>query len=141
MACSVSNLRAVVLWKVWKHVLHLTDCALAFCIRVSGYTSFRRAVNTYRLQLALCLLGALVAGAIALLLCPAKLSVTPPQRLRVIASYFAPLPILMIICWSLLGQLESERCECGLRGVDYSARGVAVRFLWRMSSGRRGGRR
>ena len=33
-ACSVSSLRFVVLWKVWKHVLHLTVWAAEFYIRL-----------------------------------------------------------------------------------------------------------
>jgi hypothetical protein len=30
-AWSVSSFWLVVLWNVWKQVLHLTDCAAAFC--------------------------------------------------------------------------------------------------------------
>lgn len=67
----------------------LRTCEQAYMYRESG--------NTYRLKLALCLLGPLVRGAIALLLCPAKLLVTPPWLLHIVASYFAPLPMLIVV--------------------------------------------
>lgn len=49
VACSVSILRAVVLWKDWKHVLHLTDCAAAFynvCQNMYTWLRCKRSVHT-----------------------------------------------------------------------------------------------
>lgn len=105
-ACSVSILRAVVLWKDWKHVLHLIDWAAVFCDVQYGLPDPkpRAVVFTYRLQLTLCLLGALVARSLTLLLCPVKPSVSPPCWLRIAVSYLAPLPILSVSRESLRGQ-------------------------------------
>lgn len=68
----MSILRAVVLWKDWKHVLHLIDWAAVFCEgqhELCGRSPWG-VLFPYRLQLALCLLGALVACPLTLLLCP-----------------------------------------------------------------------
>ena len=69
-ACSPSIFWLVVLWKSWKQVLHLMDLAARFygcqCAFLRSLPIFGTA---YGFQLALCLLWALLLGAIALLLC------------------------------------------------------------------------
>lgn len=84
----MSILRAVVLWKDWKHVLHLTDCAAAFCNGQNLFTRWRATVNAYRLQLALRFLGALVSRAFTLLLCPVKPVSNPARRSHIALESF-----------------------------------------------------
>jgi hypothetical protein len=80
----VRSLRFVVLWKVWKQVLHLTVWAAVFYSR--SVCEFREEHfgakdapqrESYGFQLRLGLLGTVGALAVALLLCSTVLSVWP----------------------------------------------------------------
>jgi hypothetical protein len=125
-AWSVSILRLVVLWNVWKHVLHLTVWAAAFCMQVSvQLLGGREEVPAYSLQLALGLLGTSVALAVALLLCSVK-GVSGGVMWGLQALYFAPLPMVSVAGCQLLGRVkipiecrarQSARYFTGGRGV------------------------
>lgn len=82
VACSVSILRLVVLWKDWKHVLHLMVRAAAFYVEPRSATPFSAGLSefaeAYRFQLTLCLaLATLCSVALTLLLCSVRVSVLP----------------------------------------------------------------